>query len=66
MNHVRISPLPSSVSFRLVCLWSAWKGRYQNTDNTKIGKERGNSYRKNEEISRQKDTQTHGSLIEIF
>ena len=23
-----------------------WKGKYQNTDNTKIGKERGNSYQK--------------------
>ena len=30
--------------------WPCGKGKYQNTDNTKIGKERGNSYWKNEEI----------------
>ena len=30
------------------------KGNCQSTDYTKIGKERGNSYRKYEEISRQK------------
>ena len=30
------------------------KGKDQSMDNTKIGKERGNTYQKNEEISRRK------------
>ena len=30
---------------------TTWKGKYQNMDNTKIGKETGNSYQINEEIS---------------
>ena len=30
---------------------SMWKGKYWSIDNTKIGKERRNSYKKNEEIS---------------
>ena len=30
----------------------------------KMGKERGNSYQKNEEISHERHTETHGSLQE--
>ena len=33
---------------------TTWKGKYQSMDNTKIGKESGNSCQKNEEISGRK------------
>ena len=38
----------------VINLETTWKGKYWSTDNTKIGKERVNSYWKNEEISRWK------------
>ena len=41
------------------------KRKYQSLDNIKIGKERGNSYRKDEEISRW-FVCTHGSFTEMF
>ena len=48
-----------SCIYNLTCLENlysflifTWKGKYQSTDNTKIGKEIGNSYQKNEEIYR--------------
>ena len=35
------------------------KGKYRSTDNTKIGKQRGHSYRKNEKNLRMEDTHKH-------
>ena len=45
---------------------TTWKGKYRSTDNTKIGKEKGNSYRKNEEISGWEVHKTHGCLTKCF
>ena len=42
--------LHSQVKY-IVNMRSCGKGKYQSTDNTKIGNERGSSYQKNEEIS---------------
>ena len=40
-----------------------WKGKYRSTENKKIGKERGNFYQKNEEISGWK---AHWTLNDTF
>ena len=45
--------------------WISFKQRIVFQIRQKIEKERGSSYRKNEEISGQK-AQTHGSLNEMF
>ena len=38
------------------------KGKYWSKDNTKIGKERGSSYRKTKRSQDKRHTQTHGGI----
>jgi hypothetical protein len=45
---------------------STWEGKYRSTDNRKIGKERGHSYRTMKRSPDKRHTQTLGTLIEIF
>ena len=44
-------PFPHGLCHKLYLLRPHGKKKYQSTDKTKIGNKRGNSYRKNEEIS---------------
>jgi hypothetical protein len=55
--HKAISQILEQLFFHItkeIIPETTWKGKYHSMDNTKIGKERGNSYQKNKEISRRK------------
>ena len=45
---------------------TTWKGKHLSKHNTKIGRERGNSYRKNKKSTDERHTKTQRSLTETF